>query len=298
MIIVTGATGQLGSLIVKNLVKLVPASSVGVSVRDPEKATTLRELGVRIRKGDFDDADSLAHAFEGATQVLMVSSNARASGGDPLAQHRNAIDTAKAVGVNRLVYTSHMAASISSAFPPARDHAATEKMLSECGLAWTALRHGFYAESGLMMVGDAFKTGVIEAPADGKVSWTTHGDLAEADAKILADAFRGLGIRFDGPTPSLTSSQAIDYSDVASMASDLLGKVVIRKTITDDELKVRMAARGAPEGAARMALGLYLASRRGEFASVDPTLETLLGHPPTGMRDLIAARVGLHVQGG
>ena len=145
MIIVTGATGQLGRLIVEKLLDRVPADQVGVSVRDPKKTGDLKALGVRVRQGDFSDPDGLRHAFEGATQVLIVSSNARATGGDPLVQHRNAIDSAKDGGVNRIVYTSHMAASATSAFPPARDHAATEAMLAESGQAWTALRHGFYA---------------------------------------------------------------------------------------------------------------------------------------------------------
>jgi NAD(P)H dehydrogenase (quinone) len=232
MIIVTGATGQLGKLIVEKLVRLVPASQVGVSVRDPKKATDLAALGVRVRQGDFNDPASLRHAFEGATLILMISSNARASGGDPLAQHRTAIEAAKSVGAKRIVYTSHMAASASSAFPPAHDHAATEDMLRQSGLAWTALRHGFYAESGLMMMGDALKTGVIEAPADGKVSWTTHADLAEADAAILADAFRDVGIRYDGPTPPLTASQAVDHAEIAAIATEVLGRPVRRKLLS------------------------------------------------------------------
>ncbi len=283
MIIVTGATGKLGRLIVEKLVGRVPQNQIGVSVRDPKKAGELEGLGVLVRQGDFNDADSLLYAFEGATQVLIVSSNARASGGDPLAQHRTAIDAAKAVGARRIVYTSHMAASAASAFPPAQDHAATEEMLSQSGLAWTALRHGFYAESGLMISGEGLKTGVIEAPADGKVSWTTHADLAEADAIILADEGR-----YDGPTPALTASQAIDLDEFAIIASDVLGKPISRKLLSDEELKAKMIARGAPEGAAKMTLGLYIASRNGEFARVDPTLEDMLGRRPTSMRDLIA----------
>jgi len=135
MFIVTGATGHLGRAIVETLVHRVPANQVGASVRDPEKAADLEALGVRVRHGDFDDPDSLRHAFEGAAQVLIVSSNARASGGDPLAQHRSAIKAARAVGAGRIVYTSHMAASATSAFPPMLDHAATEDMLRRSGLA-------------------------------------------------------------------------------------------------------------------------------------------------------------------
>ena len=187
MIIVTGATGHLGHAIVEKLVGRVPANRVGASVRDPDKAADLRALGVRVRGGNFEDPESLRHAFEGATQVLIVSSNARGSGGNPLVQHRSAIEVARAVGAGRIVYTSHMAASRSSVFPPAHDHAATEDMLHQSGLAWTALRHGFYAASGIMLMGDALETGVLEAPADGKVAWTAHADLAEAAAIILAD---------------------------------------------------------------------------------------------------------------
>jgi len=93
-------------------------------------AGALTALGVRVRHGDFEDPKSLQHAYEGATQLLMVSSNAGASGGDPRAQHRTAIDAARHVGARRIVYTSHMAASATSAFPPMHDHAATEAMLA------------------------------------------------------------------------------------------------------------------------------------------------------------------------
>ena len=285
MIIVTGATGQLGSLIVNKLMDRVPADRIGVSVRDPQKAADLEARGVRVRQGDFGDADSLRHAFEGATQILLVSSNARASGGDPLAQHSNAIDAAKAVGAKRIVYTSQMAASATSDFPPARDHAVTEAMLAKSGLAWTALRHGFYAESGMMINNYGLTTGTIEAPADGKVSWTTRADLAEADAIILADVGR-----FDGATPPLTAAEAIDLEEFAAIASDVLGRPVSRKVLSDEEFRAKMAARGAPEGALTMALGLYVAARNGEFATVDPTLETLLGRRPTDMRMLIAEK--------
>jgi NAD(P)H dehydrogenase (quinone) len=286
MIIITGATGQLGHQIVEQLVKHVSTSEVGVSVRDPEKAANLKTLGVRVRHGNFDDTESLKHTFEGATQVLIVSSNARATGGDTLAQHANAIAAAKAAGAERIVYTSHMAASASSAFPPMLDHAATEQMLAKSGLKWTALRHGFYAASGVALLGDGFKTGEIAAPVDGKVSWTAHADLAEAAAIILAHEGK-----YDGPTPPLTGPQALDFSDLAKIAAEVLGKPIQRKILTDDELKARVAARGAPESVARIALGFFIASRNSEFAAVDPTLERLLCRAPTSMRDVMAQKV-------
>jgi NAD(P)H dehydrogenase (quinone) len=286
MIIVTGATGQLGHAIVEHLLDRVPAHQVGASVRDPAKAADLAARGVRVRQADFNDPDGLRIAFEGATQILIVSSNARASGGDPLAQHRAAIDAAKAVSAERIVYTSHMAASAASAFPPMLDHAATEGMLRQSGLAWTALRHGFYAASGIALMGNALETGIIEVPADGKVSWTAHADLAEAAAIIMADAGR-----FDGPTPPLTGSQALDFAEMAVIASDVTGRPIRRSVVADNDLRERMAARGLPDRVADIALGLYVASRNGEFAAVDPTLAQLLGRPPETMRGLMAAKI-------
>lgn len=287
MIIVTGATGKLGRSVVHQLVRRMPAQEIGVSVRDPGQAGDLASAGVRVRRGDFADPESLADAFEGVTQLFMVSSNASAYGGDPLSQHRNAIDAARATGARRIVYTSQIAASPSSLFPPAVDHAATEEMLRTSGLRWTALRHGFYAASSMMSIGGGIKDGVVEMPADGPIAWTAHDDLAEADAAVLADEGR-----FEGPTPPLTASVAHDLSGLAAVLADVLGRPVDRRVITDEELAERLAARGVPQSAVAISHGLYDAARRGEFDKADPTLEQLIGRRPTTMREFLAEQLG------
>jgi NAD(P)H dehydrogenase (quinone) len=287
MIIVTGATGQLGQLIVQSLIRRVPVSQVGVSVRDRAKAADLATKGVRVRRADFAHPESLAQAFEGASQILMISSNARAYGGDNLAQHRFAIEAARTAGARRIVYTSHIAASSASEFAAARDHAATEDMLRTSSVAWTALRNGFYASSGLQLMGDFQKSGVIEAPADGKVSWTAHVDLAEAAAAILAKAGR-----YDGPTPPLTASEALDLADFAAIASELLGRTIIRRVLSDDEMLTMLAARGVPPHVSEITLAIYRASRKGEFAAVNPTLENLIGRRPKRIKELLREKIG------
>ena len=282
MLIVTGATGELGSRVVEHLLTHVPADRIGVSVRDPAKASALTEKGVRVRHGDYTDADSLRSAFEGAERLLMVSSNAAATGSDPQAQHRTVIDIAKEVGVSRLLYTSQISCAPDSQFFPARDHAATEAMLAGSGLAWTALRHGFYAASGRMMNQRGFDSGVLAAPEDGKVSWTTHDDLAAADAALLA------GIEeIDGPTPPLTGAEALDLADLAGMAAEIFGRPVTRKVVGDDEMRETMRARDMPDGAVDFMMSYFLAARAGEFATVDPTLERLLGRKPQTMRSFL-----------
>jgi len=284
MIIVTGATGQLGRQIVEQLLDLLSADQIVATSRDPTKADALLARGVQVRRADFAEADTLASAFEGGSQLLLVSSNAQAYGGNSLAQHRTAIEAARAAGVRRIVYTSHMGADAVSAFPPARGHAATEQMLGESGLAWTALRNGFYANTVTRVMGDAAASGVIETPQDGKVSWTDRGDLAAAAARILVQEGR-----FEGPTPPLTASQALDFADVAATLADLHGRPVEWRMISDEDQAQRIRANGAPPIVVDLMLGMYQAARAGEFMAVGPTLATLLSRSPTTLREVLAA---------
>lgn len=289
MILVTGANGHLGRAIVECLLARIPSSEIVISVRRPEAAAVLAERGVIVRKGDFAQPATLARAFDGAGQVLVVSSNAAAYGADTMAQHRAAINAARSAGVRRIVYTAHQAAAAGSEFFPARDHAATEELLRASGLAWTSLRNGFYASSGLdwVMGRTFYETGVIEAPADGKVSWTDRNDLAMAAAAILLDEGR-----YDGATPPLTGSQAVDLAEIAEIASKVLGRPIRRKVISDDEFRAKVTATGAPPQAAEFALSFYRAARKGEFNVTEPTLERLLGRQPTTMRDLMTRANG------
>src|SRR4051794_27311070 len=104
MIIVTGVSGQLGKATLERLLERVPAGQIGVSVRDPEKVPQFQARGVRVRRGDYDDSASLAHAFEGASRVLIVST--AATGETAVRHHRTAIDAAKQAGASRILYTS------------------------------------------------------------------------------------------------------------------------------------------------------------------------------------------------
>ncbi|MET8653520.1 NmrA family NAD(P)-binding protein [Nocardia aurea] len=275
MIIVTGATGLLGRRIVENLLTRVPADQVGVSVRDVRKARDLADRGVRVRQGDFTDPDSLATAFEGATQVLIVSVDKL--GAEAMRQHRAAIDGAVAAGAHRILYTSHTGAAPASRFEACRDHAADEQMLRTCGVPFTALRNGFYAASAMRFFGQAAETGRLVLPADGVVSWTAHADLAAATAAILADEGR-----FDGPTPPLTAARAIDFAEIAEIAGAITGRTIQRVTVSDEEFRQQMVSYGVPAEQADMMVDIFAAGRSGEFATVDPTLATLIGREPIG----------------
>ena len=175
-----------------------------------------------------------------------------------------------------------MGARAGSPFAPADQHAGTEANLAASGVAFTALRHGFYAESCLQMVGDGLRAGELRVPEDGPVSWTARADLAEADAAILADDGQ-----LDGITPPLTALQALTMADVAALASDVTGRAVRHVTVADDGWRDAKIAAGMPAIYAEMLLGTFRAARRGDFAATDPALETLLGRPPRTLRDAL-----------
>ncbi|MBF6301793.1 NAD(P)H-binding protein [Nocardia amamiensis] len=281
MIIVTGANGKLGRAVTEHLLERVPAAQIGVSVRDPERARHLEERGVRVRRGDFADPTGLAHAFEGASKILVVSTDS--TGAAAVRHHRAAIEAAVAVGAERVVYTSHMGANRSSPFPPMPDHAVTEAALRDCGVAFTALRNGFYAASAAMLLEAAVRTGELIAPEDGPVAWTAHADLAEVAALALTED------ELDGMTPALTGSEAIDMTGVAAIGARLTGRPIRRVVVTEAEYRASLLARGLPESAADLFLGLFAASRLGHFASTDATLARLLGRPPVPLADTLQA---------
>ncbi|WP_425266031.1 NAD(P)H-binding protein [Amycolatopsis tolypomycina] len=279
MIIITGGTGKLGSAIVDRLLDRVPAAEVGVSVRDPARAVGLAARGVRVRRGDFADPASLATAFEGAAQVLVVSTDE--TGPEAVIHHVAAIEAARSAGAKRVLYTSHQAAAAGSLFAPMADHAATERRLE--GAPFTALRNGFYAATVPLLLGGALETGELAAPADGPVSWTAHADLAEAAAILLASDGR-----FEGPTPPLTAPVALDLEEVAALLTDLTGRPIRRVVMSDDAWAAGLTDHGVPAARAELLLGMFRAARRGEFAAVGPDLETLLGRPATSLRTVLA----------
>src|SRR6476660_9521951 len=259
MIVVTGATGTLGSLVVERLLEHAPATEVGVSVRDPAAAQDLAGRGVRVRHGDFSAPESLADAFAGA------------------------IDAAVAAGAEHVVYTSHQAASSTSRFTPQPVHAATEQYLAGTGVPFTALRNGFYASTVPMLVTDALESGELLAPADGPVSWTDHADLAAAAAAALLGDDRLTSI-----SAPLTADRTLDLAEVATMLSELTGRQVVRRVVEDEAWVDAQVRAGVPEPRARFALTMHLASRAGEFDVTDPLLAEVLGRPTTSLRDVMA----------
>lgn len=280
MILVTGANGHLGRAVVEQLLQRVPADQIGVSVRNPAHATELAQRGVQVRHGDFAEPATLRAAFQGATQLLIISTDVL--GATRVELHRQAINAAKEAGVAHVVYTSVIDPDPASPFAAAADHAATEAHLRESQLHYTILRNGLYAETLPMLIGAAVAGGAIEAPADGAVAYVARAELAEATANILTQgSFRNEAI-------NLTGGVALDLADVAEIVSRLVDRPVARQVLADAAYRERLLGAGMPAPGADVFLGIFAAIRDGRFATVDSTLAQILGRPPMTVEAFLA----------
>jgi uncharacterized protein YbjT (DUF2867 family) len=273
MIVVTGATGALGPLLVENLLRHVPAAQVAVSVRRPEEAKALAERRVEVRQGDYDDPESIRRSFSGAGRLLLVS----ASGIDHekrAARHRNAIEAAARAGVGHVYYMSLLPGAGSVAYVM-KAHLDTERYLKSSGLPFTILKNGVYAEAWGLYLGES---GEVVVPADGAVSWVSRADLAEGTARLL------LAGGHEGETLSLTGPAAIDLKAVAGM----LGRPL--RIVPVEEYVARLKAAGKSEDYARQWATTYFGVARGEFGKVDPFLGSLLGRPLRTMEEVVDRR--------
>ncbi|GAA1859241.1 SDR family oxidoreductase [Brevibacterium marinum] len=279
MIIVTGATGALNGATVEHLLDQLPPGDIGVSVRNPEHAQQLADRGVRVRQGSYDDPAALRHSFADAEQVLLVSSSDVTA--DVNSQHRTAIDAAVEAGAQRILYTSSHGTGFNTPYPPLAINAAAEQYLAESGVAWTALRNGFYGDLG-QLLGPWQATGTIAMPADGPFAWVDRRDAGEAAATILTG-----DESFDGPV-DLTPPTSVTLADFAEQASELSGRCVERIVVDDEKWVAGEMATGVPETAARFTLAMFQATRSGHFAQPDLTLSRLLGREPRSIADQLA----------
>lgn len=273
---------MLNGATVEHLLKRIPSSCIGVSVRDPRRALHLAEQGIRVRQGSYDDPASLRDSFADAEQVLLVSSSDVTA--DVVTQHRTAIDAAVEAGAQRILYTSTQGTGFDTPYPPLAIHAATEQHLASSGVAWTALRNGFYGNLS-QLLGPWQKSGIIAKPADGPFSWIDRRDAAEAAAAILTSAPQA-----DGPV-DLTLTTPITLADFASAASELTGCRIERIVVDDEEWVAGEVDTGVPEQVARFTLSMFQATRSGHFSQPSPELARLLGKEPRSIANQLADQV-------
>ncbi len=283
MIVITGATGQLGGMIVAEVLQRVPATQVAVSARHKDKAAALAARGVTVREADYSRPDTLQAAFTGATTLMLVSGDA--DNATRIAQHRNAVAAAKAAGVRRIVYTSYLDHDPASPFTFAAIHADTEQALRDSGLAYTILRPSTYADLLVMNAQGAIANGAYATAApSGKTSSIARADIARVAATVLTEAGH------EGKVYELTGPAALGAADVAAIVAAISGKPVPVVPITPEQLAGFFREKlGMPPFLVEALVGAQAAVEQGRMAKVTDTVETLTGRKPASVEQVLRA---------
>lgn len=272
MIVITGASGQLGRLVIQSLLTKVPASRIVAAVRNPQKASDLAALGVQIRRADYTDSASLDAAFQGAEKVLLISSS---EVGQRLAQHRNAIDAAKRAGISLLAYTSLLHAD-TSPLGLAGEHVATEASLAQAGVPFVLLRNGWYTENYLASIPPALQHGAfIGSAGEGRIASAARTDYAEAAAVVLTTPGQS------GKVYELAGDEAYTLAEFSAELSRQSGKAIPYVDLPENDYKAALIGAGLPEPIAGLLADSDSGAAKGGLFDDTRQLGTLIGRPTT-----------------
>ncbi|RSD26068.1 SDR family oxidoreductase [Mesobacillus subterraneus] len=267
-LLVTGATGKLGTKIVDALLKTVPANQLAVSVRNPEKAEGIKTRGVEVRQGDFDRPETLDTAFKGIDRLLIISAD-----GDNetrIRQHKNAVAAAERAGVKFIVYTS-IANAQESKNMLAPTHKATEEAILKTRIPYSFLRNNWYLENESSSIqGVLAGAPWVTSAGTGKVGWALQQDYAEAAAAVLA------GNGHENTIYEL-SGKLFTQEEFASALGAVLGKEVPVQQVDDASYAEVMKGAGVPEFLIPFLVGIQKDIREGTLEIESSDFEKLLG---------------------
>jgi NAD(P)H dehydrogenase (quinone) len=280
--LVTGATGHLGTLIVRHLRDRLPAGELAVSVREPAKAADLAAAGVQVRHGDFDDPASLATAFVGVDTLVLVSTD----GPDELrlSQHAAAVRAAAAAGVGFIAYTSIVDAE-TSRVGLAEVHRETERAIRATGIPYAFLRNNMYHQNYTQQLAGALERGaLVTATGDGRVASADRDDYALAAAVVAADPAQHRNAVYE-----LTGPAAWSFDELAAIVSEVTSRPLANTKVGPDELRGALTAAGLPPFVVERLAVLDGDIARGDLSEVRPDLEKLTGRPATPLADAVRA---------
>lgn len=274
---VTGATGQLGRLVVEQLKKRVSADDIVALVRTPSKAA---DMGVESYEFDYNNTNSLSCALAGIDRLLLISSSEI---GQRARQHANVIEAAKKAGVKWIVYTSLLHADTSS-LSLAEEHKATERALKESGIPYTLLRNGWYTENYTGSIPGAIAAGAfIGSAGNGKIASAARADFAEAAAVVLTNQDHQHKIY------ELAGDDAYTLADLAAEVSRQTGKVIPYKNLSEADYAGALKNVGLPEGLAYAIAGWDVAASKNDLFDNGHHLSRLIGRATTSLSVSVAA---------
>ena len=284
MIVVTGATGQLGRLVIENLLRTEPASSIVATVRDPAKAADLSKLGVLVRQADYTQPASLRKAFAGADKLLLISSS-ELEPGQRASHHRAVIDAALECEVKLIGYTSMLHAD-TTPLGLADDHVQTEAMLKASAIPSVILRNGWYTENYTISIPTALAHGALMGSAgEGRIASAARADYAAAAALAMTLPDQA------GRVYELAGDTAYTLSELAAEISRQSGKAVNYINLPREEYKAALVGFGLPEPVADLLSDSDNGASQGGLFDDTHQLSKLIGRPTTPMAETITAEL-------
>ena len=279
-IAITGATGQLGNLVIEQLLQLTAAQNIVALVRNVDKAKHFKTQGIELREFDYDRPETLVPALLGIDKLLLISAN-EISRRTP--QHQAVIDAAKVAGVPYIAYTSLLRAD-TSPLGLAQEHRETEKLIQDSGLRYTFLRNNWYSENYLAGVAHTIEIGTLFGAAqDGRISSASRIDYAEATAKVLTSTGH------DNQTYELAGSQSFSLSELATLIGQAASKTINYQNLSADEYTQGLTQAGLPVGLVEVIVDADIQTIQGAMYSDSQDLEQLIGRKTTNIQDAIKA---------
>lgn len=277
-ILVTGATGILGTAVIETLLKKIPSNQISILTRKEEKRLEFQSKGFKAYLGDYNDITALEKAMKETETVLLISAGDQ---GDRMQEHRNVVDAAKKSGVQCIAYTSRSLkdrASLSNKLM--FDHFNTEDYIRESGLKYTIFRNALYMDVVPLFVGkQVFETGIFQPAGDGKVAYALRQEQGEAMANVLLNEV------CQNQVYKFTGSEAYSFYDVADVLTDLSGKEVNYTAVENPAFEEIMKRKGLPEGMVKKIIDFNLDIKNGQEAEVTNDLEMKLGRKPATLKE-------------
>jgi len=272
---ITGATGQLGRIVVDKLKETVATENIVALVRSTQKAS---DLGVEVREADYEKPETLEAALKGVDTLLLISGSEL---GKRAIQHQNVIDAAKKAGVKWIVYTSLLHADATS-LSIGEEHVATESALKKSGITFTILRNGWYTENYAGTIPGAIAGGAyLGSAGDGKVSAASRKDYAEAAVRVLTTDGH------QGKVYELAGDEAFTLTDLAAEISKQTGKNVPYKNLPADEYATILTNLGLPEGLAGAIADIDVSISKGDLFDDSKQLSKLIGRQTTSIHEVV-----------
>jgi NAD(P)H dehydrogenase (quinone) len=280
-ILITGATGHLGAAVVDQLVKRSEINDIVALARDENKSNSLKEKGIEIRLGTFDNPEALDRVMTGIEKLLLISTI------DPnrYQQHKNVVDAAKKAGVKFIAYTGVSIKDLDSAAAKSHllSHFQTEDYIKQSGLTYAFFRNNIYADMLPVYVGNnVFESGIYLPAGDGKLPFALRREMGEAIANVIVQSDE-----HQNKTFNITNNQLYSFDDVAKILSALSGKTVSYKSADPNTFKDVLKEKNVPEPIIEILTAFLADFKNHQYETATDDLEKLLGRKPATLNEAL-----------